>query len=231
MDKDLKYLEEQEIVFYSIDIVIPLKNDNTYIMHPQYPDRITKCPKGLPPFRNIKVTKKYDPIKNGSVIFLGEIYNLIGIDIDNKGNTINDYYTMIKDNNIEPTLTIKTCNNGYHEYYRLTIEQQNNLKTFTGVNGDDKNNNMFGLNIDIKYNNQVFIGPSVFGNKKEFKYKLHKAIEPIILPDILYKEIIKNCVSQQQKTIKNIFKQNKFTNKITKPNTTNLSDYGFVDEY
>ena len=232
MNKDLKFLEEKKIVFYSVDITIPLTSAGTYAMHSKYSDRIKKAPKGLPSYKNIKVTTKCDSTKNGSVIFLGDVYNLIGIDIDNKGDTIDKYYAMLENNNIEPTLTTQTCNNGYHEYYRLTNEQKEKLKDFTSVNGTDKDNNMFGLNIDIKYNNQLFFGPSVFGNKKEFKYEFYNAIEPIILPELLYKEIIKNCKTNHKKEVKIITKEKNVTINIPQINEQNLPDidYGFVND-
>lgn len=128
---------------------------------------------------------------------MGEAYNLIGIDIDNKNGTIEKYQELCNDNDYDRnTLTVKTMNNGYHEYYRLTDKQKNKLKNLHSLDGK-----IFGLDIDVKYTNQLLYGPSIIKADKEYKYMILIKEKPIIIPDFLFDEIFKCYNNQNKETI------------------------------
>ena len=81
-------------------------------------------------------------------------------------------------------------NDGYHYYFGLSEKQNEILKDFTAKTATtDKNNKvngLWGLWIDIKYNNQVFFGPTILNADKEYKYQLLMEVEPSILPDFIF---------------------------------------------
>jgi hypothetical protein len=186
-NNDLTGLTKCNIIYHSVAMDVERTTDRKYIMNSKYPDRITKKVVRLPKFANIKHITNHNEKLNGSVIFLGEQYNIIGIDIDNKDDTLIKYDEICKKNGHDrKTLRTITPNNGYHEYYTLTNIQRDALKTFKSKSGDH-----FGLNIDVKYNNQYFYGPSIFGDKNEFTYKIDMTVPPVILPDFIFDEIVK----------------------------------------
>lgn len=141
-------------------------------------------------YKNILCKRKYNSEHNSCLIMLGERYNLIGVDVDNKEDTIEKYNKIMEDNNALETLTIKTVNKGYHYYYRLTDKQKEILNK---INFNSKNDAIFDLHIDIKYNNQIFFGPSRFNfENRIYKYKIYTDIDPIILPNFIFDELISN---------------------------------------
>jgi hypothetical protein len=212
-NNDLVKLTEFNIVYYSVGMDVERINGTNYKMNAKYPDRITKKVSGLPKYADIKHTTNYNKNLNGSVIFLGENYNLIGIDIDNKDDTLIKYNDIcIKNNFDRKTLRTITPNNGYHEYYKLSKLQKEALRNFNSLTGGP-----FGLNIDIKYNNQYFYGPSLFGDKKEFSYKIDIMKQPIILPDFIFNEILKQYQVKNKENKKESIKNN--NTKINNNNT------------
>jgi hypothetical protein len=64
-----------------------------------------------------------------------------------------------ENNHDRETLIIQSANGGFHEYYRLTDEQKEGLKDWKSGNGTVYKNFKY---IDVKYNNQILFGPSVF---------------------------------------------------------------------
>ena len=112
---------------------------------------------------------------------------MIGIDIDNKEDTLERYNQICQEKGHDKvTLTTRTMHEGFHYDYRLTDEQKEGLADFKSVDGK-----MFGLHIDVKYTNQFLFGPSVMVVEgKIYTYKVIKDVEPAILPDFLYQEIL-----------------------------------------
>jgi phage/plasmid-associated DNA primase len=189
MDKivknDLKKLRDLGITYVSI------KLSGKYDIS----GRIRKIGSNFPKYADIKLETYHNDKYNASFIPLGERYNLIGIDVDNKNNTIRKYMKMFKNNGLEDTLTMKTMNDGFHYYYKLNKKQATRLGK-ADLDFKSKNNMLFGINVDVKYTNQGFFGPSLVmvdnpdGIKTSYIYQIHKNIAPIILPDILFNEIV-----------------------------------------
>lgn len=216
MDKqvrdDLRELREYGIVFMTTNIEITGRDTKFY--------RFKKELKIKHQFKDIKCVEKSDLTHNSSMIPLGWRYNLIGVDVDNKFvgkynksdtvdpnkdegyNTIDKYEEIMINNKLESTLTLKTINNGYHFYYRLNKDQENKLKE---LNFKSKNDALFNLNVDVKYDNQIFFGPSILkyeGSDWRYEIIVHK--EPIIFPDILFNELINNLTEQIEKEVKEV---------------------------
>jgi P4 family phage/plasmid primase-like protien len=147
---------------------------------------------------------RYNNNENGCIIFMGKNYNLIGIDIDNKENTLEKYEAWCNENNHDrETLIIQSVNGGFHEYYRLTDEQKEGLKDWKSGNGTVYKNFKY---IDVKYNNQILFGPSVFDDddNNEYYYWIYYDVEPAILPDFLYKPIVDKILNKECKKINEI---------------------------
>jgi putative DNA primase/helicase len=156
-------------------------------------------PTTMPKYANKTLKTIYNKEYNASIIPLGEPYNLIGIDIDCKDDTIEQFENICMDNDIIlHTLTTKTMNNGYHYYFTLSKDQKNKLSGLTALTGA-----LFNLHIDVKYNNQLFFGPTIMNADKIYKYELLIDSKPMILPDFLFNEIIKCYTTQSKQTVKN----------------------------
>jgi P4 family phage/plasmid primase-like protien len=202
--KQFAILDEYDIVHYSIKLDPKIENESAI---DQY-GRLRKIPSKMPNRKN-KILETYSNFDlNASLIPLGEGYNLIGIDVDNKNDTIKKFDQIIDDNNIDTeTLTLKTMNDGYHYYYRPTKKQK---KEFAKLQLCSLDGYMYGLHVDIKYNNQVFFGPSIIDyNDKKYTYKIINDSEPVDLPDDFFNEIIR-CAKLQKSssTETNIKKKN-----------------------
>lgn len=179
--KDLEILDQKNITYITINNVLK-RNEEGIIKKAPIMDKIK--------YRDILCKTKYNPEHNSCLIMLGERYNLIGIDVDNKEDTVNKYHKIMKNNDAHKTLTIKTVNKGYHYYYRLTDKQKKLLNKF---NFKSKNDAIFGLKIDVKYDNQVFFGPSRFNfENRTYRYYICDDTDPIILPDFIFNELMKS---------------------------------------
>ena len=217
--KDFEKLKKWNIVYHSIKLDAKKNEKEEYVFNKDYPDRLEKVPSKIPPYKNIKLETKEIRTYNSCIIPMGEVYNLIGIDVDNKDGTIEKYQEICDENNYDrdTTLTMKTMNNGYHEYYRLTEKQKEMLKDFSSLDGK-----VFGLNIDIKYNNQILFGPSYMKADKDYKYEILLDLEPLILPDFIFNEIIKNIKKPIKKPIKKI--SDKKNKELVKNNIDNRKE-------
>jgi len=209
LKKNLKVFDKYGIVYQSITLLPKTDANGEYMFDPEHPDRLKKAsPPNLPLYKNQKLTKNFKSDLNATIVLTGDAYNLIGIDIDNKDDTLQRYQQICDDNNYDrETLTIETINIGFHEYYKLTEDQQSELKNFSNCHGK-----FFGLHIDIKYNNQYLYGPGYIEADKVYTYKVSKDVEPIILPDFLFKEIlnhIKPIINKPNKKKQPIEKQPK----------------------
>lgn len=198
LEKDLKFFTQKGIVFHSTTLVPEKNSEGEYVYSAEYPDKIVKKSLYYPKYRDGTLKTMYDVKKNASLVFMGEVYNLIGVDVDNKDDTVDKYEEISKKNDsFRKTLTIKTVNNGIHEYYRLDDNQKIRLKNFKASTGD-----FLGLNIDIKYNNQLLFGPAIFGDDNEFTYEIIKETEPNVLPDYLFNEILKHVIEPKPSEVK-----------------------------
>lgn len=236
MEDDLKIMENFGIVYYSINIKCEKDIDGKWITKKDYPDRLFKKPFGLPLFKDKKINMKYNPNCNGTIVPMGEVYNLIGIDIDNKDDTLVVYDEICKKNKFDRnTFTMKTMNDGYHEYYHLTEIQVEALKNFCSIDGK-----IFGLNIDVKYTNQILFGPSIIKADNTYKYSILHKVKPILLPDFIFNEIIEKAdiTIKKNKTESNdnIKKINKKMDKsiatkekVIKENEKIDDDYMFIE--
>ena len=173
---------------------------------------------------------------NGTLVPMGEYYNLIGIDVDNIENTINTFNQILESNNISlDTFTVKTMNNGFHYYFRLTDEQKIKLKDFSSFTSNKKTENLFfdRCFVDVKYNNQCLFGPSIIQNIEElpnkiYKYEIYKNNDIMILPNILFDEIIRLTNHSGDNR-----KNNKMTNKktiVNEKNNKEKKDRKYVDK-
>lgn len=219
---DLNKLNELGIVYESINMKLVIENGE-YVYKKDYPGRYAKQnpvneigPYSIEKLNGKPKTTIYNKYKNSSVIYLGKYYNtLIGIDVDNKDNTIEKFNEDISEEE-RNTLTLTTMNDGYHYYYRLTEEQERKLDE---INFRHKNDCYKDLHVDIKYTNQIFFGPSYInpdeniGNNpgKILQYKIINAKEPIILPDLIFEQIIEKNTNKKTKNVKT--KKDKNNNK------------------
>lgn len=196
-EKDIGIFKEKGIVFHSIKNELYEKQEGDKVV-------IKKKPTNMPNYKDIVLEKKYNRKLNGTIIPLGESYDLIGVDVDNKGDTLEKFDVIRKDNKAKSTLTLETVNGGYHYYYRLRKHQREGLKDFRS-----KNDAIFGLKIDIKYNNQIFFGPSIFNFKgKKYRYRIVDDSDPIYLPTFIYNELLKNIsVKKEVKEVKQVKKE------------------------
>lgn len=204
--EDLDFLDKHNITYYSINVECKKDEDGNWLHKKDYPDQLIKWTNKFPTYKNKKLKTYYSDERNSSMILLGDRYNLIGIDIDPKEDTLDRYKQICIDNNYDNnTLTVSTMHGGLHEYYRLNEKQRGILSNFCSMDGV-----IYGLHIDVKYNNQFFYGPSIITADKIYKYTIIKHIEPIILPEFLFSEIEKNIKMKiSTNRNKNIVEKNK----------------------
>lgn len=192
----MKLYKENGFVYYSINLIA-----NGYDVN--FPDKIKKqidC-KTIPIYKDVKLKAKFDSKKNCIMIPTGENYNLILVDVDNKYDTVDKFNTILRNNNIKiDTFTERTMNNGYHYYFRLNDSQ---IEEFKKINLKSKDGQLFNLNIDIKYTNQLSFGASFLKYEdKIYKTEIINHKSPSILPDFIFKEILKisNSTNEIQQT-------------------------------
>lgn len=127
LNHQVQILDKYEISHYSINIELTFNEDE---------QKLKKDPKNMPSYKNKKLKPYFNSSKNGTIIFLGNKYNLIGVDVDNKNDTIEFFNNLAIDNDFDlNTLSVRTINDGMHYYFRLSDEQSNNLKDFTASTG------------------------------------------------------------------------------------------------
>jgi len=178
IEADLAILDEYNIVYRSINIILS---------HGQNA-RLKKKPKNMPTWPDTPLRKKFESRKNATVIPTGLIYNLLVIDIDNYGHTLELYDDICKLNGFDGyTLTMETINKGFHQYFRLTDAQRVQLQNLAALNGK-----LFNLTIDVKHNKNVVFGPSEIefeGNR--YGSRIIKRYEPAPLPNFIFNEIMR----------------------------------------
>lgn len=147
-------------------------------------------------YKNIKVNTKFDPKKNAIILFMGEIYNKILIDVDNKEDTLIKFDNLCKEHDYRPnTFTETTINKGYHYYYTLTDTQKTTLRE---LKLKSKDNQLFGLHIDIKYTNAISFGASVvYYQGQKLQTTITNASKLETLPEFIFDEIVKICTKEK----------------------------------
>lgn len=143
-------------------------------------------------YRNKQLKSSFDKKLNSMIIPMGKNYNhLIGIDVDNKGNTLKFFYRLCREYNYSlNTLTMKTINGGKHFYFYLDDNQKELLDDFMSADGKCFSNENNDIHIDIKYTNQILFGPSYFSYNGEIKkYEILTNVKPDCLPKFIFDEI------------------------------------------
>ena len=222
-----KILDKHNIIYQSIDIAL---------LYDEKEKKLKKKPNfvGMT-YKNVKVKTSFDINKSGLIIPLGEIYgNLIGVDVDNKNGTIDFFANLAKEHKYKlQTLTVKTINDGYHYYFRLNDVQKVALKNFTASTGRCFTTNEQQRNIDIKYNNQIFFGPSYLSFENNIhRYKIDLDKEPAILPEYLFNEIVKATheeIIKMPKPIKEISQKNDIPIEFIEINDEDMN-HDFTDD-
>jgi hypothetical protein len=178
-------LKNHSIVFYSINIQLKWNEKE---------QKLKKTPLCVPAFKDIAINCSFDTSKNGTIIPLGKRYgNLIGVDVDNKNDTLDFFNNLAVDNDFDlNTLSLRTINDGMHYYFKLNQDQAEALEDFMSSTALCFTTPEHQRNIDIKYTNQVFFGPSYLNHdSKAHKYEIETDTEPAELPDYLFKEILR----------------------------------------
>lgn len=199
--RDLDNLDELNIAYFSMKLDAQKKN-NKWMRDEN--GRLKKTPSKILNYRNIKIETHRDNDLNSTMIPLGSEYNLIGIDVDNKNDTVKQFNKIMNKKGEIDTLQIKTMNDGYHLYYHLNKQQEKTLKK---LKFKSKNDALFDLNIDVKYDNQVFFGPTVIAADKVYNYKIINATSPSELPDYLFDELVHNLTKKQKTRVKKMKKE------------------------
>lgn len=168
----------------------------------------------------IKYESKLDITKNALHIMTGELHGgYIGIDIDNKpgkGKTSYAIFMLTCLDELPYTLVCKTPNDGYHYVFKLNNNQKKHLANFK-----TKEARLFDQDIDVLYNTGRFVMSGSYENyfsglgKFRSEYVITQKHPPVILPDIIFKEIIRKCGSGIVKPTKTLNNKNVCQQKIT----------------
>jgi len=149
-------------------------------------------------YSDVKLNSYFNNNFNGLILMMGEEYNIICIDVDNKNDTIDKYDKLITEED-RNTLTELSMHYGYHYFYRLSNEQKDELNKLKMRNLDGR---LFDLDIDVKYTNQLIFGSCWFiENEKEYKTKIINNVPPKFLPKLIYDELIQK-INITNKSIK-----------------------------
>jgi len=141
---------------------------------------------------NIYTESQYKYGANSVVILTGEIYgNILGINIDNTGNTFNKYIEVCEKYNFRgKSITMITINRGYHLYLRPNERQTIGLR-----NRDLSKIKLFDVDIDARYDGQYMNGPTIIdynGDIFRCQILMNTNIHGVApLPDFMYDEIIR----------------------------------------
>src|SRR5579885_3838928 len=151
--KDIKTLDQLDVTYFSILLNVPRGEDGEWKKKDDGRLEKKPDPSTIKKYKGMKVETSFNKTHNATMIPLGEKYNLIGIDVDNKSDTLPKFNEIIEENGEFDTLTMKTMHGGYHYYFKLNQEQREELEE---LQFKSKNNALFSLYIDVKYTDQVF---------------------------------------------------------------------------
>lgn len=210
-------LDKHGITFRSINVELVLDEST---------GKFKKKPVFDVSYKDKTLTRSFNSSRNSTFIPMGTNYGgLIGIDVDNKNDTIEFFYNLLRENNYAiNTLTVKTINEGKHFYFRLNEQQQNELKDFRSADGKCFSTQEHPIYIDVKYTNQILFGPSYFQKDKNvFKYVIENDCKPVELPDFIYQEILRvhnpKSVPNKIKQKNDVKETNRTTNESPAPET------------
>jgi hypothetical protein len=164
--KQIATLDKHCIVYCSTNMSLSRRDDNKIYKKSVYKTYIDKKNKEQevigPTYKNITRKKEYDSNKNAVLVYLGKNYDLIGIDIDNKEDTMIRFEEICKKNNFDKkTLTSTTLTGGLHYYFSVSPEQKETFSNFGTDKGEiieltSMDGVIFDLHVDVKYTNQLF---------------------------------------------------------------------------
>lgn len=202
MESRKKFLKDQHSILKKHDLTYC--SVNIQLSWSEIEKKLKKNLSGMVPYKDINVITKVDLQKNGTVILLGKRYGgLIGVDVDNKNDTVDFFETHALENDFDlNTLSVKTINKGVHYYFRLTKDQMKGLANFMSSTALCFSTPTQPRNIDIKYTNQLFFGPSYLTYDDDtHKYEIVVDKDPVTLPDYLYAEILRTYNNQNNSNI------------------------------
>lgn len=183
------------LIYHSLDIKVEFDEKE---------QKYKKMFVGAPPkYANITMKRHCDESKNSCIVFMGPNYgNIIGFDVDNKDDSVERFRELCETEEIDiDTFTHSTMNGGFHYIYKLSDKQalileKMDFKSFDSSKEIDSNK-IFGMHIDVKYKNQILFGYSnVKYGKKTLKYVIENDSVPVIMPDIMFDEIVKKYKSK-----------------------------------
>lgn len=135
----------------------------------------------------IKYESKFDSSLNCVQILTGKLHGgYIGIDIDN--SCVEKYEKILsKSDENKPTLTCITPSGGKHYIYKLTDKQMKKL-----LNKDFSSEfQLFGYDIDVFYDfSRLIMSGSYYYDSDKYKYEIIDWSGPVIMPDVVFDEII-----------------------------------------
>lgn len=178
------YLDEHNIVFYSIriDLVFDDKNGK-FKRNPYFPTN----------YNHRKLERFLDLSTDSTIIPLGKIYDglicvEININIDILYGLANEYNCKLD------TFTIDAIGGGKSLIFRLNDKQKISLMNFKiirnlCVSTKNKNNS---VELCIKYNNQITFGPAYYIKERHVrKMFISNYSKPSVFPNFLFKELLK----------------------------------------
>ena len=198
--EDINVLDKLNISYFSCELYIEKNEKGEYIRDED--NRLKKIIESttITKYKDRKINTYFNKSYNGTAITLGEKYNLIGFDVDNKSNTLKKWEEFLTDEDlteyVNNTLKVSTMNNGFHYYFKLTKKMRMILEK---IRFKSKNDAILGLHIDVKYNNQIFFGPSIIKADKTYRYQIISPNKPQTLPlQLFYELVIENYISESK---------------------------------
>jgi hypothetical protein len=225
--KQIATLDKHCIVYCSTNMSLSRRDDNKIYKKSVYKTYIDKKNKEQevigPTYKNITRKKEYDSNKNAVLVYLGKNYDLIGIDIDNKEDTMIRFEEICKKNNFDKkTLTSTTLTGGLHYYFSVSPEQKEKFSNFGTDKGEiieltSMDGVIFDLHVDVKYTNQLFYEAFAINfENKIHKYEFLNELKPIELPKFIFDEIVRckmHCNAKETKK-ENEVKETKKENEV-----------------
>jgi hypothetical protein len=204
VEEQIAVLNKHKIVYCSIEMTISKDANNKLSKNSVYrtytdksgEQKIQACPK----YANVKLETEYIKDRNGTLVFMGQNYNLIGIDVDNKEDTLEKFSEICDANNFDRnTLTSKTATGGIHYYFTVSDAQKKQFSKIGTKKFNDEligltslDGKIFSLHVDVKYTNQLFYECAEMKlDNKVYKYEWVNTEKPVELPDFIFDEIMK----------------------------------------
>src|SRR5579883_930033 len=96
--KDIETLDQLDVAYFSILLNVPRGEDGKW--KEKDDGRLEKRPDPatIKKYKGLKIETSFNKKYNATMIPLGEKYNLIGIDVDNKSDTLSKFKKIIEEN-------------------------------------------------------------------------------------------------------------------------------------